>query len=599
MANGQTGSPTRPLLNATQQISYDPEVDPYFPAILGNPPVSPRDTSKHFTPQVIRSFAKEGLVPYILDSTSGKVTFAMDNTLHENVSPADFRVRFSEFFRSISPDLKKLFADDSNFNFEYFPPSTIQKLAEYVANPELIVAYNNQRGIERALNNGIINDQEANDFVKHLLNWAIQERASDIHFESMGGLERRIRIRVDGKLRVCESKCSSDLYNKAIVILKNGCGSGVKLDERRRPQDGQYTFISNTANMEGKANIYDLRAAFRPVVGMEESKRDREKEGEKTTYAGTENVTLRIAHRNAFKTSDQLGLSDYDHKRIKQVCAEPNGIILLTGPTGSGKTTTLYSILHNLNDPSKKIVTIEDPVEVQMPGLQQTQFNAQTGITFANFLRGALRTDPDVIFVGEIRDSETTQAAIEASMTGHLVLSSLHTNDAPGAISRLLDLGAARYMLASTVRGVMAQTLVPVFEANLRKRIISGKFNADDVNILTHFFGGEALNELMGEQYYPVDSLMFYDGKEKAFSGRQVLSEFWLVDKKSQDVILDKNAGPSALTEIAEQSGMRPMFISGVEKAKEGITSLEAVLDSVGQIVFREKREILKRYIQP
>ena len=590
----------------TQQIPYDEVIEKYFPVIKDHPAVSPRDTAFHFTPQAVRYFAREGVLPYTFDNVRGEITFALDESRYEFMTPDDFRIQFHELFSSMSPQLlKNLTSENSQINFIHLPGDVIERLAPYVADPELITSYVKQRKLEADINRGFISDAEGNKFVDGVLGWAIKERASDVHFESMGGLERRIRVRIDGILRECPSDLDSDLYRKSVVILKNRCGAGIKIDEKRKPQDGQLTYVSSIVEGKGAAQVYDLRTAFRPVFG------------------GDENVILRIAQRGTFKTLDQLGLSSYDHQRIKDTFVEPNGIILVTGPTGSGKTTTLYGMLHSINDPKIKIITMEDPVEVKIPGLQQTQVLREIGVDFPSFLRGALRSDPDVVFVGEIRDNETAQAAIEAAKTGHMVLSSLHTNNASGAVNRLIGMDVSKVELAENLRGVLAQTLVPIYKRDLLGRLLSGnptladlhfmgcapeekamnkeKALADSVeNALSRLqciSGGEALNQLIDENFYPAGSLPFYGGDERIFAGREALTEFWLLDEQSQDAICSPVASISLLTSAAEHSGMRPMFISGVEKVKAGKTSLEAVVDAVGKSVFKRKKEFLKNWI--
>jgi type IV pilus assembly protein PilB len=579
MGDVKPGAITGP--EETPVLPYDAELEKYFPIIRGSPAVSLKDTSR-FSPQMINYYAQRGALPYKLDFAQGEIIFALDNTrFDEFVNAQDFRIQFDEVFSLMSPELRRLAADDKKVKLIYFEPSLFERMTQYVANPGLIDIYRSQRKQEEDTIRGVINDKETEAFVDNLFNRAIKERASDIHFESCSGLEHRIRFRVDGKLRESPNILSSDMYKALVIVLKNRCGSGLRIEEKRRPQDGQLSHTSGEVNDDGSARVYDLRVAFRPVVG------------------GAENVTLRIAQRGIFRTLDNLGLSDYDHERINQACAEPNGIILVTGPTGSGKTTTLYGMLHSINDPTRKIVTIEDPVEVQMKGLQQTQVHNQIGVDFPSFLRGALRTDPDVIFVGEIRDKETADIAIEAAMTGHLVLSSLHTNNAPGAVNRLTNMNISRADLAMNLRGVMAQTLVPVFEEKLRQRIASETLTEEDKKHIQFVSGDQALNSLAGRIIYPAGSMYFCEGDESTFKGREALTEFWLLDEQSQDAICNSSAGVSLLTNAAEQSGMRPMFISGVEKVANGITSLEAVLDAVGKSVFRRKSDILEKYIKP
>ena len=574
----------------TQKIEFDPDLENFLPLIEKNPPVSLRDTQKYFSPQAVRYLSNQGVLPYLFDVDRGEVTFAVDRSKYTAMTPEEFKISFYEFFNIVSPEIKRKLNDNSRLKFVLLDSPLLDKLRPYVESPERITAYNSQRQEEEKISRGAINNQEANAFVDDTISRAIRQRASDIHFEYGAAGKFRIRFRVDGSLRVIPNELDANTYRAVITILKNRCGAGVKLDEKRRPQDGKLVFNSPDVNSEGHSQVYDLRAAFRPVVSEEST-------GKTNGSSREENAILRIAQRGVFKTLDQLGLSEYDHERIGRACAEPNGILLVTGPTGSGKTTTLYGMLSSINTTDRKIVTIEDPVEVQIPGMQQTQVHNDIGVDFASFLRGALRTDPDVIFVGEIRDKETADTALEASMTGHLVMSSLHTNNAPGAVNRLINMKVSKLDLATNLRGVLAQTLVPIFEKGLQERLMSGKLTDEDLKHITYSSGDELLNNLMGEQHYPGNSFYFFEGDEICFKDRAPLTEFWLLDEKSQDAICNPEEGVSLLTRAAENSGMRPLFISGIEKVIARTTSLNYVLGEVGESIFREKKELLIRYI--
>ncbi len=564
-------------LTTTQIIPYDSFIEEHLDAITTRPAVSPRETTYHFHPQSVKYFLGKGALPYQLDKTRGDVVFALDKSRYKNMTANEFRFMFGDFFGALNKELGNLLSDDSKFKFIYFEPHEMSRLAPFVSNPELVDQYRAQRKEEDDFALGIINDTASEDFVDGIINRAISERASDIHFETFGE-KYRVRFRVDGDLRVSPNEMSPTLYRSTIGVLKIRCGEGVLMQEHRKPQDGK---IKHSAvSDEGKISNYDLRVAFCPVIG------------------GKENAILRIAQRGSFKSLEELGFGEDEYKRILPVCSSPNGILLVTGPTGSGKTTTLYAMLEKMNTPQTKVITIEDPVEQEMAGLQQTQVNRPIGLDFDSFLKNILRMDPDVVFVGEIRDQETAELAIQCSMTGHVVLSSLHTNNSPGAVSRLRNMGISKLDLAGNLRGVIAQTLVPVYEKEIKQRILSGSLTSEDSNHLLHIDLGDELNILSGEKIYPIGRAFAVNGDEAMFKGREALTEFWEIDEKSEDAIGDPAVGSAVLTRIAEESGMRPMFISGIEKVMSAGTSLEHVLGAVGKPVFKRKVDLLKKYIK-
>ena len=266
--------------------------------------------------------------------------------------------------------------------------------------------------------------------VDALLNDAVKRSASDIHFEPEQGF-LRIRYRIDGVLRQIRSLHKT--YWPAMAVRLKVMAK-MNIAETRAPQDGRISLMLS-------GHQVDFRVSSQP-----------------TTHG--ENIVLRILDRDkGIVPLEELGLHAEDLKTLKLMLARPEGIILVTGPTGSGKTTTLYAALSKINDVQRKIVTIEDPVEYQLRGVNQIQVNSKSGLTFAMGLRSILRHDPDVVLVGEIRDTETATIAIQASLTGHLVFSTLHTNDAAGAITRLMDLGVPAYLISATLIGVLAQRL--------------------------------------------------------------------------------------------------------------------------------------------
>ena len=278
--------------------------------------------------------------------------------------------------------------------------------------------------------------------VNQMISRALESRASDIHIEPYES-ELKVRYRIDGILHDMESP---PRQMKSAIISRFKILAQLNIAERRLPQDGRFK-----VKVAGKD--VDLRISTIP-----------------TLYG--ESVVIRLLERSQIFTDlHSLGFPDDTHQLFSEMITKPHGMVLVTGPTGSGKTTTLYGALQKINDPGKKIITVEDPVEYQLAGINQIQVKPQIGLTFANGLRSIVRQDPDIIMIGEIRDFETAEIAVQAALTGHLVLSTLHTNDSAGAISRLLEMGVQDYLLASSLLGVLAQRLVRRLCLNCRKEV--------------------------------------------------------------------------------------------------------------------------------
>jgi type II secretory ATPase GspE/PulE/Tfp pilus assembly ATPase PilB-like protein len=262
-------------------------------------------------------------------------------------------------------------------------------------------------------------------------------------------------------------------------------------------------------------------------------------------------------------TLDKLGFSANNLKIFESLINAPNGIILVTGPTGSGKSTTLYSALIKINSPEIKIITIEDPIEYQMEGIRQSQINTKAGFTFASGLRSILRHDPDVIMVGEIRDTETAEISVQAALTGHLVFSTLHTNDAPSAVTRLIDMGVEPFLIASSVLGVMAQRLVRVICEKCKESYDPPHNVLESLNLPkgTKFYGGKGCNHCLNTGY----------------SGRTMLSEIMTMTNSIRELIL-KRASSDQIKEVACKEGMILMRQDGINKVIEGQTTIEEVM---------------------
>ncbi len=373
--------------------------------------------------------------------------------------------------------------------------------------------------------------------VNQLLSRAVEQRASDIHVEPFEN-ELRIRYRIDGVLHEVDPPARS---LTAAVISRIKLMAKLNIAERRLPQDGRIKL-----RLVGRE--IDLRVSSLP-----------------TLYG--ESVVLRILDRSSVIVDlTKLGMREDTLAAVAHQIAQPHGLILVTGPTGSGKTTTLYGALDKINSPDKKIITIEDPVEYQLRGVNQIHVRAQIGLTFSSGLRSIVRQDPDVIMVGEIRDAETAEIAIQAALTGHLVFSTLHTNDAAGAISRLLDMGVEDYLLASSLLGVMAQRLV-------RQLCTKCRHPARE--------GSEVLQEQPAEPGVAEQVAYESDGCDACastgFYGRSGIYELLEADDAVRHLIVERATADKIKAE-AVRSGMRTLREDGWQKVRDATTSVAEVL---------------------
>jgi type IV pilus assembly protein PilB len=367
---------------------------------------------------------------------------------------------------------------------------------------------------------------------------AVQQRASDIHIEPFAD-RVRIRYRIDGVLM--ERDNAPRRLLGAIVSRLKIMGS-IDIAEKRRPQDGRIKIL-----VAGKD--IDMRVSIIP-----------------TTHG--QSVVMRILDRENIKVGLQdLGFGDEDYGRFKQLIKRPNGILLVTGPTGSGKTTTLYAALNELNRPDVKIITAEDPVEYYLPGVNQCEVKAKIGMTFARIIRAMLRQNPNILLVGEIRDLETAETAIQASLTGHLVFSTLHTNDAPSAITRLVDIGIQPFLVASSVMAIMAQRLV-------RKVCPKCKVRYEPP---AHLLNGIGLRPEI------VKKANFMRGKgcshcnKTGFRGRMGIFELMTMTAQVREMAF-KGESTLNVRKMARKQGMHTLFEDGIIKVLKGQTTLEEVL---------------------
>ncbi|MBP8613048.1 MAG: type II/IV secretion system protein, partial [Candidatus Atribacteria bacterium] len=378
--------------------------------------------------------------------------------------------------------------------------------------------------------------------VNSIISQAISEGASDIHVEPMED-NVRVRYRVDG---ILQEKQRLPKRIQAGIIARLKIISNMDIAERRIPQDGRLSL-----KYEGRP--VDFRVSSLPSIF-----------GEK--------IVLRILDKtSSLRPLEALGFSQYNLNKFESIITQPYGMILISGPTGSGKTTTLYSILNRLNTPTKNIITVEDPVEYQLKGINQVQVNEKAGLTFANALRSILRQDPNIILIGEIRDKETAQIAIEAALTGHLVLSTIHTNDSSSIPTRLIDMGVEPFLVASSLIGATAQRLVRKVCQNCKHPV-------------------EPSEEVLAHLGFPLEEgVTFYrgDGCEACgytgYKGRIAISEILPISPEIQHLIL-RSASSKEIMAEGKRQGMKTLLDDAMNKAAEGITTLEEVIRVVSTL---------------
>ena len=374
-------------------------------------------------------------------------------------------------------------------------------------------------------------------FVNLLITQAIQDRASDIHLEP-GEKDLRVRYRIDGVLHEMNAAPKSTQNG---VISRIKIMSDIDIAERRKPQDGRLS-----VNHQGRK--IDLRVATLPTVW-----------GEKVVMRILDNSTATL-------DLEELGIRQHNLDLYQQSYTKPYGMILVTGPTGSGKSTTLYATLNQVSRPEINVITVEDPVEYRIPGINQVQVNVKAGLTFAGALRSILRSDPDVVLLGEIRDGETAQIAIEAALTGHLVLSTLHTNDAPSAITRLTEMGIEPFLVGSAVDCVIAQRLA-------RRLCPHCKETYSPTGYELERFGWQAGEELP-ELFRPAGCARC---SRTGYRGRLALHEIMPVNEELERLAVAR-ASSAEIGRVARAAGMQTLIEDGWAKVRDGLTSVEELL---------------------
>lgn len=452
-----------------------------------------------------------------------------------------------QYAASISSEVANQFVDDEQ--------------AELQANAELINDKNKQPNDSSKNIATIVQDSPISKILNTIMDYAVKNRASDIHIEPLEK-ELKIRCRVDGVMREVLKlpKATEPPLVSRIKILSN-----LKIDEHRVPQDGQFTVSSGGKNV-------DLRIAISPVVWGEQ-------------------VVIRLLDKSGTSLKlEDMGYTGRALRTIRTSLERPNGMILTSGPTGSGKSTSLYALLNEIKSDSINIVTLEDPVEYKMDGINQIQVNADVGLTFASGLRSILRQDPDVVMVGEIRDKETATLAVQAALTGHLVFSTLHTNSAAGILPRLLDMGIEPFLIASTVHTVIGQRLVRRISPEGKETYESEKAETAaiqetlkgllpekdaDAAKFCEDLGYETL-PLIGQNAYTLSKGIDSPAAPGGYKGRMGLYEVFDVTEEIQDLIINR-ATSTEIQKMAQSQGMITMRQDGYLKALAGQTTLTEV----------------------
>jgi type II secretory ATPase GspE/PulE/Tfp pilus assembly ATPase PilB-like protein len=425
----------------------------------------------------------------------------------------------------------------------YHPETAIADVSEELAKEDFLEFYPEEEEIEEE--EEIIDNLQDSPFVKMVdlvIKNAIKRGASDIHIEAQENYVR-VRNRVDG---VLQDAIKLPKWTQPIIISRIKVLGGMDIAEKRLPQDGRI-------RVKTRESPVDLRVSTLP------------------TFYG-EKAVIRILNKQAASLSiDMLGFSEQNTRILRSFISRPQGMILITGPTGSGKTSTLYACMREVRSDAVNIITVEDPVEYEMAGINQVQVNEKVGLTFPYILRSILRQDPNVVMVGEIRDRETAEIALQASLTGHLVLSTLHTNDAPSAVTRLVDIGMPPYLISASVVGVIAQRLVRVICPNCKEEYVPSsdelsRFSMNQGELPFKFFRGRGCPTCSNTGY----------------KGRTSIEEVMIMGYKIRELI-QTGAGVDNIRDAASVTGMTTLGFSGLEKIRNGITTIEEVLRAVYQ----------------
>ncbi len=493
-----------------------------------------REIIKLLSPQMANIYR---VVPIDYEPNANQITLAMCNP--DNFAATDDIKRFLGY------DVKACYSPEEQVAHalaRYYPEEAEEDIKDLIEEIKKDTGLSQLKGRGDSIDLDTLKELAESNPVKKLLNLvllqAIRDKASDIHFEPFED-EFRMRYRIDG---VLYEMIPPPQHIALAIASRVKVMANLDIAERRMPQDGRIPLTVN-------AQPVDLRVSVLPTMFGE-------------------SIVMRVLDRAQVELNvEKLGMQDEDIRLFRQLIHKPHGIVIVTGPTGSGKTTTLYAALNELNDIAVKILTSEDPVEYDIDGLVQVQVNPDIGLTFARCLRAYLRQDPDIILVGEVRDLETAQISVQASLTGHLVFTTLHTNDAPSAIARLLDLGLEAFLVTATLEAIVAQRLV--------RRICSHCKEAFDPT-------EEMLMEL---ELTPDDvkGKQFYFGKgceycnNTGYRGRMGIYEIMVLDDELKELI-NNNASTQLLREEARKRGMKSLRSAGMKAIYDGITTIEEVV---------------------
>jgi len=485
------------------------------------------------------------MFPFAIDKQNNQLSVAMVDPL--DLAAIDFAQQKTGFritsFYAVPSEVERMIA-------EKYAQSLSSEVTQALQETNQVAE---QKKAEQDLSNlsgQVLRQAPITKIVETVLTFAMKARASDIHIEPQE-TRTRVRYRIDGILN--EKLILPHSVHEAVVsrikILAH-----LKIDEKRIPQDGRFNFVADGQEV-------DLRISTLPTI-----------HGEK--------VVMRLLKKNATVPAlEELGLRGMGLRRLHDAIKVPHGIVLVTGPTGSGKTTTLYSILHQVNTSRVNIMTLEDPVEYQMPGINQVQTNPQAGLTFASGLRSFLRQDPNVIMVGEIRDSETVELAVQASLTGHLVFSTLHTSSAAGALPRMVDMGAEPFLLASSMTLTMAQRIVRVLNPDYKEEYTPEPAVIEDIKqVLGVYF--DAWCKQNGKDPNKITLHRAAANRpqtEPEYRGRVGIFEVMPITEEIRKLILG-NRPAGELEKVAVSEGMLLMKQDGYLKVLDGTTTIEEVL---------------------
>ena len=493
---------------------------------------------------IARTLAKQQGMPFV-DLGKGRVAASVLERIPSDLAVSQGLIPIQEkdgrLVVAIDDPLKRIVADQLSFTLGCevrcalaAPKAMREALARYYGAPQ-----EDEVARKMGTDDGESDDAPIVRLVTRMFKEALSMRASDIHIEPMSA-SLRVRYRIDGMLR---EMAQHPQHLAAPLVSRVKIMGSMDIAEKRKPQDGRIGL-----NLEGRD--IDVRVSILP-----------------SNHGET--IVMRLLDRSANLIGlRELGFDDDDYAWFQRLMKRPHGIVLVTGPTGSGKTTTLYAALSELNRPDVKIITAEDPVEYHLAGINQIQVNTKTGLTFARILKAMLRAAPNVILVGEIRDGETAEVAIQAALTGHMVFSTLHTNDAPSAITRLIDMGVAPFLVSTSIQGVVAQRLVRRLCPECSEEYAPSD---DEVRIL-----GLNPSDLAGRTFRQPRGCRACEGV--GYRGRLALFELFELDSDLRDATF-RGESVEFLRESARASGrLQPLLVSGARNVLNGITSVNEVL---------------------